>query len=502
MTINSEHRLRAGLSGGARHGCAALAAAGRLISVCPQERVTRVRGAGVNSSGVPDEALDLLLGRARRSREDLEQVIHAEGDRVSPYPTIAHHYAHALTVHLTSGFDTSAIVVCDNTPPGVTVWTAAGPAISRVDWPWEGAGFAELYSHCAGLIGFRSEGGPQRFEALARLRSGSRDAQVDRLLRLGDSSIDVSPSFDRFITDALRGGEELGGPVSATLAASVQARIAELFQEFLGRVKSRVGDVPLGIGGTFAYHSSMNTAADRTGLFERIFVPVDPGDAGLAAGAALHSLGTAPSSSSPFLGPAYSAEEIKAALDNCKLQYSWELEETSIAIAVKALREGRLVGWFDDAMEWGPRALGARSILAAPTSPYVLENLNRFLKHRESWRSYSLSGFTSDVAEYFEGPEAANFMEHDYHPREASAFRHVLPSPGAAMRVHTVSGDAPSRFQRLLTAFAEQSELPFLVNTSFNGFSEPIVCSPRDAIRVFYGTGIDVLIIGQFVVSK
>ncbi len=153
-------------------------------------------------------------------------------------------------------------------------------------------------------------------------------------------------------------------------------------------------------------------------------------------------------------------------------------------------------------MEWGPRALGARSILANPQAPYVLENLNRFLKQRESWRGYAVSGLQEAVSTYFDGPDEAPFMECDYRPRDPALFRHVLPAPDAALRVHTVASDAHPMFRRLLEAVGQASGLPFLVNTSFNGFHEPIVCSPRDAIRVFYGSGLDLMVLNQFVVRK
>ena len=171
-------------------------------------------------------------------------------------------------------------------------------------------------------------------------------------------------------------------------------------------------------------------------------------------------------------------------------------------IAVKALMQGLLVGWFDGAMEWGPRALGARCILANPFAPYVLENLNRFLKRREPWRGYGLSGLETAVHAHLDGPARAPFMECDYRPRDRSRFRFVLPSEDAVLRVHTVDDASPPRFRRLLEAFGEASGLPLLVNTSFNGFHEPIVCSPRDAVRVFYGSGIDVLVMQQFVLQK
>jgi carbamoyltransferase len=205
---------------------------------------------------------------------------------------------------------------------------------------------------------------------------------------------------------------------------------------------------------------------------------------------------------SPFLGPSFDPDQIKAVLDNCKLRYDWLGEGTLIDVAVRHLREGRLVAWFEGRMEWGPRALGARSILASPFAPFVLENLNHFLKRRESWRGFALSTLADEAPAHFSGPAEAPFMECDYRPLEPARFRHVLPSEGAHVRMHTVTDDAPPRFRAVLRAFGRASGVGCLVNTSFNGFHEPIVCSPRDAIRVFFGSGLDVLILDQFVVSK
>jgi carbamoyltransferase len=153
-------------------------------------------------------------------------------------------------------------------------------------------------------------------------------------------------------------------------------------------------------------------------------------------------------------------------------------------------------------MEWGQRALGARSILADPFATYVLENLNRFLKHREPWRGYALSVSKPAVDRFFQGPAEAPFMECDFRCRDYDTFRHVLPAPHAAARLQVVGEDAPPGFRKLLDAFGTVSGIPCVVNTSFNGFHEPIVCSPRDAIRVFYSSGVDVLFLDRFLLTK
>jgi carbamoyltransferase len=288
----------------------------------------------------------------------------------------------------------------------------------------------------------------------------------------------------------------------AALAAGLQERVIDLFLEFLRRVHAQTGGHRLCLAGSLFYHSSVITAARLQGPFRDVFAPIDPGNAGLAVGASLQNSAGMPQSVSPFLGPSYPPDVIKETLDNCKLSYSWEPEGAIVDRVVHSLQRGGLIGWFDGPMEWGPRALGGRSILANPFSPFVLENLNRFLKRRESWRGYALSGLHGTIRDHFSGPSSSHFMECDYQPRDQERFRHVLPLPGAALRVQTVGDHAPERFAKLLEAFGSASGLPVLVNTSFNGFHEPIVCSPRDAVRVFFGSGLDLLVLGQFVVSK
>src|SRR5437867_9750710 len=192
---------------------------------------------------------------------------------------------------------------------------------------------------------------------------------------------------------------------------------------FLAKVRDVTQSEYLCLGGSLFYHSSINTFVRTSGLFSRVFIPVDPGNAGLAVGTALHDCGRQPKLLPAFLGPAYTSGEIKATLDNCKVPYTWVTESEALETATEALQRGRLVGWYEGAMEWGQRALGARSILANPFAPYVLENLNRFLKHREPWRGYALSALKPAVGAHFDGPAEAPFMECDFRCRDVETFR-------------------------------------------------------------------------------
>jgi carbamoyltransferase len=494
--------LVVGVSGSSRNACATLGTSDGVLGICSQERVTRVRGAGCNGTGLPDEAINALLARAGRQKTDITAYALAEPS--APLPDIepsrvSHHFAHACAAFLPSPFDAATIVVCDHESPQISVWEGDGTTITPVEWPWTGTGFAELLSDCARAVGFTTPGREQRLEALARLDPDCSAEWALHLFALDDDRIRTAPDWQSEIERRAAG---LDRRQQASVAAALQARLGALVVEFLARVQRRVGTRQnLCVGGSLFCNSYVNSTIKQSGLFERTFVPVDPANGGLSPGVALHAVGVR-QRLTPFLGPCYSTEEIKATLDNCKLTYQWASEEQAIGFAVDVLHKGQLLAWFDGPMEWGPRALGARSILASPFSPYVLDNLNRFLKHRDEWRGYALSVPEAAVPAHFDGPGDSPFMECDYAPRDRARFQHVLPGPRASVRVHAAGADTPSRFLRLLHAFGETSGVPTLVNTSFNGLHEPIVCSPRDAIRVFYGTGLDVLVLDQFIIRK
>jgi carbamoyltransferase len=496
--------LIAGVGGAVRNACVAVCTPDLVLGVCEQERITRVRGAGLNPSGLPDEALDELLRQSGRRRDELTAIAGAEetdGITNATPVRVAHHFAHACAAFLPSPFECATVLVCDHEPPYVSVWRGQARSITRLEHAWEGLGFAQLYSQCANALGFIEGGQEQRMEALARIGRHSSDEYQERVRTLFESTGQGLRLASDWKTRLATMGRDADVNARSSLAAGVQMRIADLLLGFVESLPHTAGD-GLCLGGSLFNDSYINARVRMRALERRVYVPINPGNAGLSVGTALHAVENARLAVTPFLGPSYSEEEIKATLDNCKLTYQWAAESQAIDVAVRALMKGRLVAWFDGPMEWGPRALGGRSILANPFAPYVLDNLNRFLKHREVWRGYALSGLESAVREHFIGPDASPFMECDYRPRNPDCFQHILPSATADVRVQTVGLDGPSRFRSLLTAFGKASGIPVLVNTSFNGFREPIVCSPRDAVRVFYGTGIDLLIMGQFIVTK
>ncbi len=275
--------------------------------------------------------------------------------------------------------------------------------------------------------------------------------------------------------------------------------------ELVTEIRAALGSDTICLGGGLFYNTYFTTLIRKSGIFQNVFVPINPGNAGLAVGATLligRQNGAVAAAVSPFLGPEFDSQAIKATLDGCKLSYSFVSENEALDAAAEALTRGQLVGWFQGRMEWGHRALGHRSILANPQSPYVLDNLNSFLRKRERWRSFGVSVCENSLTKLFCGPVSSPHMEYRYEVRhECDALRHALPTGATAIRVQTVTPEL-GPFWALHQRMEQSTGTGVLVNTSFNGFHEPIACSPRDAVRVFYGTGLDMLVMGRFIVRK
>src|SRR5262245_18358449 len=205
-----------------------------------------------------------------------------------------------------------------------------------------------------------------------------------------------------------------------------------------------------------------------------------------------------------FLGPRFNDDQIKVVLDNCKLAYEYFLTEDKLITEVaRQLEQGKIIGWFRGAMEFGPRTVGARSILASPTSELMRDNLNAFIKHREEFRPFC-AAVPEDQADRFFEPSALNeFLPGLSHIREGN--QQLIPAAvfgNGLVRVHSVSRKTNGSFWKLLSKFGETSGVPVLLNTSFNLFGEPVVSTPREAVRGFYCSGIDCLAIGNFLIRK
>jgi carbamoyltransferase len=379
--------------------------------------------------------------------------------------------------------------------------------VIRQDWPVSPVGLTALYAEAAGRFGFPS-GHEHELEALARLDCGGDASPFDGI-SYRDGRVEASPGWAARLERWLAERPASDVRHRARVAGAFQRHLGGLLVQIAGDVRRSTGQTRLCVGGGLFFNTCFTTVLEESGVFDAVFVPPNPGNAGVSVGAALAADDNRPHrphAVSPFLGASYSPESIKRTLDNCKLSYECVDEGAITGVAVDALVRGQLVGWFQGRMEWGHRALGHRSILASPLSPYVLENLNVFLKHRAQHIAYGVSVPEEHAGTFFTGPAVSRFMEFEHQPRDPDRLRAIVPGGTRAIRVQTIArrteDEASLRYRRLHEAFGAATGTPVLVNTSFNGFSEPMVCSPRDAIRVFFGSGLDLLVLDRFVIRK
>jgi carbamoyltransferase len=491
-----------GVSGVRRNAAVAAVAHGALVGFCEQERITRTRAVALSHGRMPAEALHAAVRHAQTDAWDAALYASGECDVELPlgarHACVAHHRAHAATAVLTSPHQAAVILVCDQhgTPP-VTVWQFREGCLNELDWNWSGVGPAEVYSRASQLFGF-ANGAEYQLEAMGRLDSADRAAALTPLLTYRDRSLVVDdalwPTLERWLAE--RG--------AVATAAAFQCALGDAMLMLVREVRSTVDIDVMCLGGGLFYNTYLNTRVATSGGFSKVFVPINPGNPGIAAGAALlcaQQEALSATEVSPFLGPEYDPAEVKHTLDNCKLTYEYCPDAKATDIAADALFKGQIVAWFQGRMEWGHRALGNRSILANPFVPHVLEHLNAFLKQRDRRHAFGFSVLSDDAAHYFDMPALSPFMEFEYAAIDPGLFKHIIPPGARSVRVQTV-GASQSRFRDLHRAFASRSGHSVLVHTSFNGLHEPMVCSPRDAVRVFFGTGIDVMVIGPFVLRK
>jgi carbamoyltransferase len=318
------------------------------------------------------------------------------------------------------------------------------------------------------------------------------------------------------------------------LAASIQAVTDEVVLRLTRGIAAETGAANLCLAGGVALNCVANGRVLRDGRFKEIWVQPAAGDAGGAVGAALcayHLFKGQPRRlersgdmmAGSYLGPAYSQEEVEQRLTRLRAKFEVVEDEALIERTVSALVEGKAVGWFQGRMEFGPRALGARSILADARSPSMQSRLNLKVKYRESFRPFAPSVLREDVAEWFELDVDSPYMllvadvakRHCYEmtPTERALFgidklnvcRSAIPAVthvDYSARVQTVHRDTNPRYYALLSSFKARTGCPVLVNTSFNVRGEPIVCTPEDAFRCFMGTEIEVLAIENCILEK
>jgi carbamoyltransferase len=334
--------------------------------------------------------------------------------------------------------------------------------------------------------------------------------------RKADETPVLGRLFSDHVAERLGPARQAEEPIESRhkdIAASQQAALEEVLFAMLNELYRATGMKNLCLAGGVAFNCVANGKIFRHTPFEKVWVQPAAGDAGLAVGAAFYLyhqiLGRGRSfvMDNAYWGPEFHTAQILEAIRSSNLAEEgfrirrmdeWELLTT----VASYLADGDIIGWFQGRMEWGPRALGNRSILADPRRAEMKDILNRRIKHREPFRPFAPSILEEAVNDYFDAPDLSPFMQMAFPVRPEK--RDAIPAPthvDGTGRLQTVSRSANPRFWGLLEEFGRQTGVPVLLNTSFND-SEPIVCQPEEAIQCFQRTQMDALVLGDFLIDR
>jgi carbamoyltransferase len=437
-----------------------------------------------------------------------------------------HHLCHAASAFYPSEFDRALVLTLDQCGDMWSGLVALGEGNTlSVLHPFRFPNsLGWFYSRVTELLGFRSgrdehkvqwlskEGTPEFVSVFRRLFSRDSTGLPVLDLRHFVSGQTGRSVFSPGILHELQISDSTplrDSALGAQIARSAQDFLEETVIDLAEIYRQRTGTQYLCVaGGVFLNVMLVHALEGRTG-FTRVFAQPVSGNAGNALGAAYLAAMRLQGSvrrqplAHLFLGPKFGESEIKAVLDNCKAIYRYLPSEKQLTDeTARLLQDDKIVAWCQGRMEFGHRALGNRSILASAFSPYVMENLNKYIKHREDFHPFALSVPADTAPELFDCTDNCRFMCSTGTLKQTTGGLERFAFNGCAVRVHTVEKSVNPRFWALLRKFGEVGPAPVLVNTSFNLFGEPLVCDPREAIRSFYCSGIDALVIGNFLVVK
>lgn len=441
-----------------------------------------------------------------------------------PLNYFPHHLSHAACTFYSSNFDQAAILVVDAVgEDSSTSWgTGEGTTIQHVQKIPYPHSLGILYTTITALLGFPVMEGEGRVMALAAF---GEPVYYDGLRHIAtcydDGSIQLRPEYfaidyaSRMMSPRLesyyfpmRKPEEPLEQKHCDMAASIQAFLEERMLCMGRYVREKSGMDKICLAGGVALNSVANGQLQREEIFREVFIPPAPGDSGASLGAALlhyYSNSGAKRQEIPFassFGTEYTQREIENFLTLKEIPHERYSEEELYGVVTAALQINKIVGWFQGRMEFGPRALGNRSILANPAKADNKDLLNARVKGREEFRPFGASVLEEDAREYFLDSVRSPFMQMVFpvRPEIVEKIPAVVHRDGSC-RVQTVPRDAGNPFRKLLETWREQTGLSLLLNTSFNLAGEPIVSNPREAYECFAGSGMDMLVLGNCVLS-
>ena len=485
-----------------------------------------------------------VLAKFTGIREALAQAFESDPAKIAAkFHRIEHHLAHLASAFYCSPFEEAALLSADGLGDfASTMWGAgSGPRINvhgAIAFPHS---LGLYYSAVTQYLGFLKFGDEYKVMGLAAYgqaefldtfrkivkSNGTRfELGLEYFIhhRTGPemtwADADKTPSLGKMYSSALprdlgpaRNPEETLETRHRNLAASLQARLEEVYLGILQRLAGETRMKSVCLAGGVAFNCVANGKILDATPFERVYVQPAAGDAGLSVGAALyvwHQVLGNPRSfvmDHAYWGPGYTTQEIRGAIGRAiPTRSDYQLAELDqeglLQKAATIIADGKILGWFQGRAEWGPRALGNRSIVADPRRPEMKEILNRRIKHREIFRPFAPSILAESAGEWFEKSHPSPFMTMAYSVRPEK--REKIPAPthvDGTGRLQTVTREANPRYWRLIKAFEQQTGVPMVLNTSFND-NEPIVCKPEEALDCFLRTQIDALVLGDFLITR
>ena len=462
-----------------------------------------------------------------------------------------HHVSHAASAFFPSPFEKAAVLTMDGVGEWATTSVAVGDGnrlniIQEIHFPHS---LGLLYSAFTYYLGFKVNSGEYKMMGLAPYGQPKYvqlildhliDLKPDGSFRLNMTYFDyctgltmTNQQFSRLFGEPVRTPADHLTSFHMDVAASIQAVLDEVVIRLARGIAKQTGERNICLAGGVALNCVTNGKLHREGIFSDIWVQPAAGDAGGAVGAALaathifaqHSrhISRIDGMSGALLGPDFSQPEIERRLTEAGARFSSVSFDEMIQTTARCLAQQDAVGWFQGRMEFGPRSLGARSILGDPRSPKMQQTLNLKVKYRESFRPFAPAVLREDVAEWFEFNADSPYMlivagvrqdkRRAMAPAEQDLFgidklnivRSEIPAVthvDYSARLQTVDAASNPIFHRLLVQFKDITGCPVLVNTSFNVRGEPIVCTPEDAFRCFMGNELDVLVVGNCILKK
>jgi carbamoyltransferase len=442
-----------------------------------------------------------------------------------------HHMSHAAHAFFTSPFDEAAILTVD----GVGEWTTTSFGTAHdttikltndIRWPHSVGLFYSAFTY---FLGFKVNEGEYKLMGLSAYgKPKYYDLIMENLVDVkNDGSIHLNMKYFSFTYDKVMTNQKFSDlfripprkedskaeQIHYDIAASAQLVLEDILLKMVNHIHKKTGMPNLCFGGGVALNGVANYRILKEGPFENIHIPPSPGDGGSAVGCAQYLYychdknkrmiedNVERIKNNIFVGPSYSNGEIKSFLDINKIDHKFLETNSLLQTVAKLIVEGNVVGWYQGKMEWGPRALGNRSIIADPRNVKMKDILNEKIKHRESFRPFAPCILEEYASEYFDVNVSSPYMllvAPVKKPEKIPAVTHV---DGTA-RLQTVSKDINLLFYNLITEFYKITGIPVLINTSMNVRGEPIVDTPEQAYNMIVKTDMDYIVMGDYIIKK